>query len=215
MINKNISFEIVPNIEFQLLSELMEEFSLYESSYDGSRFLTLIDELAQGKTYPMSGFTHQYFDINEISAVFAYDNNSHEIVGLCILEHLTPAPKTKHNKIIKSFTKNKKKYYFKVLGIIGLYVKDDYRNMGIASELSCIIESHIVVNNVIEDNEVIIIGSKDKATPFLKYFSNLINRSNSILCYTAKQPIYPRSLSEGFGDELLAHHLKGASSQAS
>ena len=63
--------------------------------------------------------------------------------------------------------------------------------------------------------EAYLLDNDRYSEPFFKYFSNLINRSNSILCYTAKQTIYPRSLSEGFGDELVAHHLKGASSQVS
>jgi hypothetical protein len=93
------SFDFIPNIDFKKLSTMIEENSLYESSFKNSRFFSLISKLKKQDTiHPLPPYIENSFYIENISVVLAKKNGS--IVGISLFEHYLKCKKSINTKII-------------------------------------------------------------------------------------------------------------------
>lgn len=161
------SFDFIPNIDFKKLSTIIEENSLYEDSFKNSRFFSLISILKKQNTLrPLSPFIANTFYIEKISVVIAKRNNS--IVGISLFEHYLK-DKTINAKFLNDkFTLNKKKYNYNVLGFLGMYVKPEFRELGIASKMASFFEKKLASSISFDDNIIYMISSKGDSTKILR-----------------------------------------------
>lgn len=161
------SFDFIPNIDFKDLSKIIEENSLHESSFKNSRFFYLISILKKQSTLrPFSPFIANTFYIEKISVVIAKRNNS--IVGISLFEHYLKDKTINTKTLNDKFTLNKKKYNYNVLGFLGMYVKSEFRKLGIASKMAGFFEKKLASSISFDDNTIYIISSKGDSTKILR-----------------------------------------------
>jgi hypothetical protein len=170
-----VSYDFVSDVDFNYLSQLIEENSLYEDCFENSRFLSLVSKMKEKKAiHPMSPFIKNLFSIQKISIVVAKINNT--IVGISVFEHYN---KTIKEKINEYFIFNKKKYQYSVLGFFGFYVKPQFRNNGIARNMVKVFEKFLVPTMSFDDNIVYIIASRGNSTTILNKYLKALTVSRS------------------------------------
>lgn len=127
-----LSFEYIPNIDIAALAKLIEENSLYESNYSSSRFKYFTEIESYIEEVIPYGWHNESIKISCFSVVVAY--NGKTAIGILVLEHYNYLK----GNIIK-FTHNKNKKSFSMLGFVGIYVKPEFRKIGIAREMASVL----------------------------------------------------------------------------
>jgi len=128
----SLSFEYIPNINILELARLIKENSLYESSYSSSRFKYFTDIEDCSEEVVPYGWHNESIKISSFSVILTY--NGKTAIGILIFEHYNYL---KGNTI--KFTHNKMKKSFSMLGFVGIYVKPEFRGIGIAREMTSVL----------------------------------------------------------------------------
>jgi GNAT superfamily N-acetyltransferase len=172
---ERISFDVINDIDFNYLSHLIEQNSLYEKSFEHSHFFSLISTLKKEyPLHPMSPFIKDLFCVKKISVVIVrYDS---DIVGISVFEHYHGSAKTKVNE---NFTFNKKKYQYETLGFFGFYVKPEWRGHGLATSMIKHFEPMLASTLSFKDNVIYIIASRGDSTPILNKHLKIFTVSRS------------------------------------
>lgn len=127
-----LSFEYIPNIDISALAKLIKGNTLYESSYSSSRFKYFTEIESYIEEVIPYGWHNDSVKISGFSVVLAY--NGKTAIGILIFEHYNYL---KGNTI--KFTHNKIKKSFSMLGFVGIYVKPEFRGIGIAREMASVL----------------------------------------------------------------------------
>lgn len=141
-----IDFKYSEHHEFRPLANLIRRHHLYEKSHNSSRFKEISNDILQGNE--VSSFGHMNFiNINQFSTVVCRMDN--QPIGLLIFEHYSL-----DSSIKTTFTNKGKKMSYSMLGLLGAYVKPDFRNGGIAKEMIQIMNDELLKHHKNTDSHV-------------------------------------------------------------
>lgn len=136
----NFNYEYKKNNTFQELQTVLKDNKLFEETYNNSRFLSIINNKSdEFLHYGSDYYQNENIKLYNFTTVVAVDSNG-ETVGILTYENYKTLPKQ------KTFICEGEKLKFQMTGFVCLYVKPEFRGLGIAINLVKTLNKQYVFN---------------------------------------------------------------------